>query len=65
VEFFGTGRIEFAAPHPSITYAQDDGQRRQPRAAVAVGNTVMRLTPPRLALRSMVRYADWGPPPLA
>ena len=32
--------------------------------AVAVRNTVMRLTPPRLALRSMARYADWCPPPL-
>ena len=34
------------------------------RVAVAARNAVMRLTPPRLALRSMARYADWRPPPL-
>lgn len=38
------------------------GQQLQNPLAVAVRNTVMRLTPPRLALRSMARYADWHPP---
>ncbi len=41
------------------------GQQLQNPIAVAVRNTAMRLTPPRLALRSMARYADWRPPPLA
>ncbi|TDB76146.1 FAD-dependent monooxygenase [Micromonospora sp. KC723] len=40
------------------------GQQLQNPIAVAVRNTAMRLTPPRLALRSMARYADWRPPPL-
>ncbi len=38
------------------------GQQLQNPVAVAARNTVMRLTPPRLALRSMARYADWHPP---
>lgn len=31
-------------------------------AAVALRDTLIRLTPPRAALRSMARYADWRPP---
>jgi 2-polyprenyl-6-methoxyphenol hydroxylase-like FAD-dependent oxidoreductase len=31
---------------------------------VAARNTLMRVIPPRAALRSMARYADWTPPPL-
>lgn len=38
------------------------GQQLQHPLAVAARNAVMRLTPPRLALRSMARYADWHPP---
>ncbi|MER5457631.1 FAD-dependent monooxygenase [Micromonospora sp. NPDC002389] len=38
------------------------GQQLENPIAVAARNTVMRLTPPRLALRSMARYADWHPP---
>jgi 2-polyprenyl-6-methoxyphenol hydroxylase-like FAD-dependent oxidoreductase len=41
------------------------GQQLDSPIAVAVRNTVLRLTPPRLALRSMTRYTDWRPPPLA
>jgi 2-polyprenyl-6-methoxyphenol hydroxylase-like FAD-dependent oxidoreductase len=41
------------------------GQQLRNPIAVTVRNTAMRLTPPRLALRSMARYADWRPPPLA
>lgn len=40
------------------------GQQLDNPIAVATRNTIMRLTPPRLALRSMARYADWRPPPL-
>ncbi|MEH1101941.1 FAD-dependent monooxygenase [Micromonospora sp. CPCC 205561] len=40
------------------------GQQLENPIAVAARDTVMRLTPPRLALRSMARYADWSPPPL-
>ena len=40
------------------------GQQLENPLAVATRNTVMRLTPPRLALRSMARYADWHPPAL-
>jgi 2-polyprenyl-6-methoxyphenol hydroxylase-like FAD-dependent oxidoreductase len=36
-------------------------QLRNP-LAVALRNTVMRLTPARVSLRSMTRYADWQPP---
>jgi 2-polyprenyl-6-methoxyphenol hydroxylase-like FAD-dependent oxidoreductase len=36
--------------------------RIENRFAVAARNTLMRLTPPRIALRSMARYADWHPP---
>jgi 2-polyprenyl-6-methoxyphenol hydroxylase-like FAD-dependent oxidoreductase len=32
--------------------------------AVAARNALMRVTPPRVALRSMARYADWTPPEL-
>jgi 2-polyprenyl-6-methoxyphenol hydroxylase-like FAD-dependent oxidoreductase len=39
------------------------GQQLENPIAVAARNTVLRLTPPRLALRSMARYADWRPPP--
>ncbi|MET8154587.1 FAD-dependent oxidoreductase, partial [Actinoplanes sp. NPDC005259] len=38
------------------------GQQLENPIAVAARNTVMRLTPPRMALRSMARYADWHPP---
>ncbi|MBW6439741.1 FAD-dependent monooxygenase [Actinoplanes hulinensis] len=38
------------------------GQQLENPIAVAARNTVMRLTPPRVALRSMARYADWHPP---
>ena len=38
------------------------GQQLENPIAVATRNAVMRLTPPRLALRSMARYADWRPP---
>jgi 2-polyprenyl-6-methoxyphenol hydroxylase-like FAD-dependent oxidoreductase len=38
--------------------------RIENRIAVAARNTLMRVTPPRLALRSMARYADWTPPAL-
>lgn len=38
------------------------GQQLENPIAVAARNTVMRLTPPRLALRTMARYADWSPP---
>jgi 2-polyprenyl-6-methoxyphenol hydroxylase-like FAD-dependent oxidoreductase len=41
------------------------GQQLENPVAVAARNTAMRLIPPRLALRSMARYADWSPPPLA
>lgn len=30
--------------------------------AVAVRNALVRVTPPRVALRSMAKYADWTPP---
>jgi 2-polyprenyl-6-methoxyphenol hydroxylase-like FAD-dependent oxidoreductase len=38
------------------------GQQLQNPLAVAARNTLIRLIPPRLALRSMARYADWHPP---
>lgn len=38
------------------------GQQLRNPLAVALRNTAMRLTPPRIALRSMARYADWQPP---
>jgi 2-polyprenyl-6-methoxyphenol hydroxylase-like FAD-dependent oxidoreductase len=38
------------------------GQQLTNPLAVAARNAAMRLTPPRLALRSMARYADWHPP---
>jgi 2-polyprenyl-6-methoxyphenol hydroxylase-like FAD-dependent oxidoreductase len=38
------------------------GQQLENPVAVAARNTVMRLTPARVALRSMARYADWHPP---
>lgn len=38
------------------------GQQLQNPLAVAARNTAICLTPPRLALRSMARYADWHPP---
>jgi 2-polyprenyl-6-methoxyphenol hydroxylase-like FAD-dependent oxidoreductase len=33
--------------------------------AVAARNALMRVTPPRTALRTMARYADWTPPDLS
>ncbi|MEU7908001.1 FAD-dependent monooxygenase [Actinoplanes sp. NPDC049118] len=38
------------------------GQQLENPIAVAARNAVMRLTPPRLALRSMARFTDWHPP---
>lgn len=38
------------------------GQQLRNPVAVALRNTLMRLTPPRASLRSMARYADWHPP---
>ncbi|MGC9669810.1 FAD-dependent oxidoreductase [Planosporangium sp. 12N6] len=38
------------------------GQQLRNPLGVALRNAVMRLTPPRAALRSMARYADWHPP---
>ena len=38
------------------------GQQLQNPIAVGLRNTVMRLTPPRIALRSMATHADWDPP---
>jgi 2-polyprenyl-6-methoxyphenol hydroxylase-like FAD-dependent oxidoreductase len=38
------------------------GQQLQNPLAVAARNTAIRLIPPRLALRTMARYADWHPP---
>ncbi|TDC83560.1 FAD-dependent oxidoreductase [Micromonospora sp. KC606] len=40
------------------------GQQLSNPIAVAARNTVMRLSPPQMALRSMARYADWQPPKL-
>jgi 2-polyprenyl-6-methoxyphenol hydroxylase-like FAD-dependent oxidoreductase len=41
------------------------GMQLENPIAVALRNAAMRVTPPRLALRSMARYADWRPPSLA
>ncbi|GIG86848.1 FAD-dependent monooxygenase [Plantactinospora endophytica] len=38
------------------------GQQLRNPLAVALRNVMIRLTPPRVALRSMARYADWRPP---
>ena len=38
------------------------GQQLRNPVAVALRNTAMRLTPARVSLRSMARYADWHPP---
>jgi 2-polyprenyl-6-methoxyphenol hydroxylase-like FAD-dependent oxidoreductase len=38
------------------------GQQLRNPVAVALRNTAIRLTPPRVAIRSMARYADWQPP---
>ncbi|MFC7483614.1 FAD-dependent monooxygenase [Luedemannella flava] len=38
------------------------GQQLSNPVAVGLRNTMMRLTPPRVALRSMARHADWNPP---
>ncbi|HTF07977.1 MAG TPA: FAD-dependent oxidoreductase [Asanoa sp.] len=40
------------------------GQQLRNPVAVAVRNTLIRLTPPRAGLRPMIRYADWTPPEL-
>jgi 2-polyprenyl-6-methoxyphenol hydroxylase-like FAD-dependent oxidoreductase len=40
------------------------GQQLRNPAAVAVRNTLIRLTPPRAGVRSMIRYVDWTPPEL-
>ncbi|SCE97238.1 FAD-dependent monooxygenase [Micromonospora mirobrigensis] len=39
------------------------GQQLRNPLAVAARDTVLRLTPARMALRAMARYADWTPPP--
>ncbi|WP_305788348.1 FAD-dependent monooxygenase [Symbioplanes lichenis] len=41
------------------------GQQLDNPVAVAARDVLMRLTPPRLALRSMARFADWRPPALS
>jgi hypothetical protein len=38
------------------------GQQLENRLAVAARDTLIRLTPPAVAMRSMARYADWHPP---
>jgi 2-polyprenyl-6-methoxyphenol hydroxylase-like FAD-dependent oxidoreductase len=38
------------------------GQQLSNPIAVGLRNTMMRLTPPRIALRSMAGHADWDPP---
>ncbi|MGK5742179.1 FAD-dependent oxidoreductase [Micromonospora sp. URMC 103] len=38
------------------------GQQLSNPVAVGLRNTAMRLTPPRIALRSMAGHADWNPP---
>jgi 2-polyprenyl-6-methoxyphenol hydroxylase-like FAD-dependent oxidoreductase len=40
------------------------GQQLSNPVALAARNTAMRLIPPRLALTTMVRFADWHPPTL-
>jgi 2-polyprenyl-6-methoxyphenol hydroxylase-like FAD-dependent oxidoreductase len=40
------------------------GQELSNPVAVGARNAAMRLIPPRLALRTMVRFADWHPPAL-
>ncbi|MFC7244121.1 hypothetical protein ACFQO7_16740 [Catellatospora aurea] len=40
------------------------GQQLTNPVAVRLRNTVMRLTPARVALRSMARHADWDAPPI-
>lgn len=40
------------------------GQQLEHPVAVALRNTAIRLTPARVALRSMARFGDWTPPPL-
>ncbi|MEV6847297.1 FAD-dependent monooxygenase [Actinoplanes sp. NPDC051411] len=40
------------------------GQELSSPVAVAARNAAMRLIPPRLALSTMVRFADWRPPDL-
>ncbi|GAA3723760.1 FAD-dependent monooxygenase [Plantactinospora mayteni] len=38
------------------------GQQLRNPLAVGLRNVMVRLTPPRVALRSMARYVDWRPP---
>ncbi|GGM39422.1 FAD-dependent oxidoreductase [Micromonospora sonchi] len=38
------------------------GQQLRHPAAIAVRDTILRLTPGRIALRGMARHADWHPP---
>jgi 2-polyprenyl-6-methoxyphenol hydroxylase-like FAD-dependent oxidoreductase len=38
------------------------GQQLRNPVAVAVRDTLMRLAPPQVSLRSMTRFADWRPP---
>jgi 2-polyprenyl-6-methoxyphenol hydroxylase-like FAD-dependent oxidoreductase len=38
------------------------GQQLENPVAMAARNVLMRVVPPRVALRSMARYADWHPP---
>lgn len=41
------------------------GQQLEGRFAVALRNAAIRATPPRVALREMVKHATWSPPSLA
>jgi 2-polyprenyl-6-methoxyphenol hydroxylase-like FAD-dependent oxidoreductase len=38
------------------------GQQLRNPVGIALRNAAIRLTPPRAALRAMVRWADWHPP---
>jgi hypothetical protein len=40
------------------------GQRLTNPVAVVARNAAMRMTPPGVALKSMVSVIDWQPPPL-
>ncbi|MFD6683641.1 FAD-dependent oxidoreductase [Micromonospora parva] len=50
-----------AVARASVTAGRFGQQLRHP-IAVAMRDTALRLTPGRVALRSMARYADWRPP---
>ncbi|MFI6781327.1 FAD-dependent monooxygenase [Micromonospora sp. NPDC050276] len=50
-----------AVARASVTAGRFGQQLHNP-VAVAVRDTALRLTPGRVALRSVARYADWRPP---